>query len=270
MELIRDFAKPLPVMVISDLLAIPMDMHADFVRWSHDLAQSFNSLSRAIERRADKAAAGFRDYLRPLIRERAANPGTDLISALIAASDHETGMTEEELIANCGFMFIAGHETTTHLIANGLLTLLQHPAQLDRIFADPALIPSAVEELLRFAGPVQLTSRFALADVEMCGHEIRRGQALVLPLAAANRDPAQFADPNSFEVGREDNNHLAFGGGPHYCLGAQLARMQAEIALSTMLRRFPRVALTSAPLEWQDTVLTRGLVRLELTLRAAR
>lgn len=185
-----------------------------------------------------------------------------MLSALIAAEEQGDHLTEDELLATAVLLLGAGHETTMNLIGNGMLALFHHPDQMDKPKTDPSLISNAVEECLRFDGPVQMTARTALEDMEIGGKEITKGQQIVIVLAAANRDPAQFAHPDRFDIAREENPHIAFSQGIHYCLGAPLARGEAQIVINTLLHRMPHLRLATEELEWRDTVTIRGLKAL--------
>jgi cytochrome P450 len=196
---------------------------------------------------------------------RRARPQADLLSGLLAAEEQGDKLTEPEVIAMCLLLFIAGHETTVNLIGNGALALLRHPDQLARVQAEPTLVPNAVEELLRYDSPVQRTARIATTDVEIDGRPITKGAMVVTALGAANRDPAQFADPDRLDVTRRDVRHISFGYGIHFCLGAPLARVEGQIALGTLLRRAPGLALAEPSPEWRESSVLRGLKRLRVT-----
>ncbi len=268
MDVIADLAYPLPSIVIAEMLGVPPADRDRFKRWSDDLA-AFIGLSPALvesARRAQGSMLEFADYFREIIAARRAQPGEDLLSALIAAEAQGDVLSEEELLANCILLLAAGHETTTNLIGNGLLALLRHPDALARLRREPDLIRSAVEELLRYDSPVQATARLAKADVEVGGRTIQAGQGVVLLLGAANRDPEQFPDPHALDLARADNRHLAFGAGAHFCVGAPLARLEGQIAIGTVLRRFPDLRLVDAPLAWRESVAFRGLESLPVAL----
>jgi cytochrome P450 len=269
MEVIADLAYPLPVTVISEMLGVP-EADRDAIRqWSADVARSLDAIGLpaapdlVTRGRAGRRALG--EYFRSLIPERRRRPRSDLLSRLIAVGEHGDKLSEGELLATCVLLYIAGHETTVNLIGNGLLALLRHPAELSRLRGDPGLIPSAVEELLRYDGPVQRTARIAGADLEIDGRRIAKGSMVVILLGAANRDPAQFPDPDRLDVARTDNRHIAFGFGIHFCLGAPLARLEAQIAFATLLRRAPRLALATATSQWRDSQVLRGLTALPVT-----
>ena len=269
MEVIADLAYPLPVTVISEMLGVP-EADRDAIRqWSADVARSLDAIGLpvatdiATRGRAARRALG--EYFRGLIPERRRHPRADLLSQLIAVEEQGDKLSEGELLATCVLLYIAGHETTVNLIGNGLLALLRHPAEVARLRADPGLIPSAVEELLRYDGPVQRTARIAYTDLEIDGRRIAKGSMVVVLLGAANRDPAYFPDPDRLDVARADNRHIAFGFGIHFCLGAPLARLEAQIAFAALLRRAPRLALATETPEWRDSQVLRGLTALPVT-----
>ena len=205
------------------------------------------------------------DYLRTLAAYRRRQPQEDLLSALIAAEEGGGRLSEDELYATVALLLVAGHETTVNLIGNGMLALLRHPEQLQRLRQDPGLIRTAVEELLRYDSPVQATGRIASADLEIRGRTIRAGQQVTFLLGAANHDPAWFAHPERLDIGREPNPHLAFGSGIHYCLGAPLARLEGQIAIGRLVRRMPKLALVSEPPTYRDNFILRGLQSLAVT-----
>jgi len=266
MEVIGDLAYPLPVTVISEMLGVPAGDRESIKQWSADIARSLDAIGlpvdpEIVERgRAARRAIGA--YFRDLLPERRRRPRNDVLSLLIAAEEQGDKLSEGELLSTCVLLYIAGHETTVNLIGNGLLALLRHPDQLARLREDPELAPSAVEELLRYDGPVQRTARIAVADVELGGRAIGKGDMVVAVIAAANRDPAQFPDPDRLDVGRRDNRHIAFGFGIHFCLGAPLARLEGQIALGTLARRRPDLALAANALEWRESQVLRGLKAL--------
>jgi cytochrome P450 len=205
------------------------------------------------------------DYFRRLVPKRRANPQNDLLTGLIAAEEQGDKLSEGEVIAMCVLLFIAGHETTVNLIGNGLLALLRHPEQLAVLRQNPTMVPAAVEELLRYDSPVQRTARVTNADVEIGGKQIAKGAMVVTAIGAANRDPAQFTDPDRLDITRKDVRHVSFGFGIHFCLGAPLARVEGQIALGTLLQRMPRLALGESTPEWRESSVLRGLKRLRVT-----
>ena len=265
MELIHDLAYPLPVTVIAELLGIPIDDRVRFKHWSDTLAGLLDPL-QATEGfgPTERAFNEITTYMRPIFAARRDAPRDDLISALVAVEDEGQRLTETELMALTMLILGAGHETTTNLIANAVLALLRHPDQRRRLQDDPSLIGSAVEEFLRYDSPVQLTDRVATVDCEIAGRRIPRGRVVVLLIGAANRDPARFPDPDRFDITRKDNQHLSFGYGAHFCLGAALARVEAQIAIATLLRRFPDFDGERAPKQWKRSMVLRGPTTLRL------
>ncbi|MDW8212238.1 MAG: cytochrome P450 [Roseiflexaceae bacterium] len=268
-ELISEFAYPLPVTVIAHMLGVPVDMHDQFRRWSDVLAAFIGGTTRPeaeVLPMALKAVLEMTDFFLALVAERRRAPRDDLLSALAQAEDGGDRLSEQELVANSILLLLAGHETTTNLIGNGTLALLRHPDQCALLRNHPELAASAVEELLRYDSPVQMTSRRALADIDFHGHRIKAGQTVTVFIGAANRDPAQYENPARLDLTRTDVRHLAFGHGPHYCLGAPLARLEGQVALSTLVRRFPHMRLLDERVAWRDNFALRGLQSLRLEL----
>ena len=269
MDVIADLAYPLPVTVICELLGAPAEDADTMRQWTADITRSLDALGlqsdREIVKRGRAARHSLGEYFRGLLPERRLHPRADLLSQLLAAEEQGDKLSEDELIATCVLIFIAGHETTVNLIANGLLALLRHPDQLERVRSDPALIAGAVEELLRYDSPVQRTARVATEELEIGGKTIPKHALVVAAIGAANRDPEQFADPDRFDIARQDNHHLAFGFGIHFCLGAPLARIEAQIAIETLLRRMPRLALATHTPEWRKSSTLRGLTLLPVS-----
>lgn len=263
MDLIADLATPLPLLVIAELLGVPTHDYPTLKGWTDDLAIMLDgTVAAQYLPRAISAAIQMIGFLREVVSERRTEPRDDLISALLAAQEEEGGLTDDEILATIVILFGAGHETTTNLIGNGVLTLLQHPAERARLAADPALLPSAVEELLRFDGPVQATSRTLPEPYAAHGLEIPAGREIGLLLGSANRDPAQFEDPEVVDLGRAENRHLSFGHGIHFCIGATLARLEGQVAVGALLERFPDLALAGGPLAWRPGFLFRGVEAL--------
>jgi cytochrome P450 len=269
-DLVADFALPLPLTVISEVLGVPEPDRLRFRRWFSSLvgasASSRPNLSLLLK--VPDIVAMMR-FLRRLVAERHAHPGDDLVSRLAVAHDGDDHLSEDELVAMLGILLIAGYETTVNLIATGTLLLLSHPDQLARLHEEPALIESAVEELLRLATPVDVaTERYAREDVEIAGVTIPRGALVLVAIVSANADQTRFPEPERLDVSRAENRHLAFGLGPHYCLGAPLARMEARMALAALIRRFPhlRLAAPAKQLQWRPGVSLRGLVSLPVSL----
>ena len=269
MDIIEDLAYPLPVTVICEMLGVPTADQDVFKGWSNDIARSLDAAilpaGSEVIPRGREARVAIADYFRSLIAKRRKEPRSDLLSALIAAEEEGNKLSEGELVSTCTLLLIAGHETTVNLIGNGLLALLQHPAELRALRDDPALIQTGVEELLRFDGPVQRTGRMTTADVEIGGKHIPKGSVVVAAIGAANRDPAHFADPDRLDVTRQENRHIAFGFGIHFCLGAPLARIEGQVAIGTLLRRRRRLELVSNTPEWRESSVLRGLKTLPVT-----
>jgi cytochrome P450 len=260
---IEAFAGPLPVIVIAEMLGVDPADRRDFKRWSDWQAMSLNPLMTDEQRAAFvQADAELGAYLARVLAERRAGPRDDLISAMIAAEEAGDQLTDGEIVTMCELLLAAGNVTTTDLIGNGVWLLLRHPDQLRALRDDPALIGNAVEEILRFESPVVQTARIPLRDVEIGGCPIGRGESVVASLAAANRDPGRCPEPDRFDIRRAAIAHQSFGGGAHYCLGAPLARLEAQIAIPTLLRRFPRLRLAGEPLEWRALPAFRGLAAL--------
>lgn len=267
LELIEDLAFPLPVTVIAELIGIPVSDQEVFRGWSRALAGTLEMTeAEAVYTRGSVAAAEFSDYLRKLIATRRNDPQDDLLSALIAAEEAGDKLTEAEMISNVILLLVAGHETTVNLIGNGTYALLTHPAQVARLSADPTLARSAVEECLRFDSPVQMTSRLVQEPIEVNGQTINAGYQVAALLGAANRDPEQFANPDDFDITRPNaSQHIGFGNGIHFCLGAPLARLEGEIALRTLFTRFPKLALDpNEPPQHRQTFVLRGYERMML------
>ena len=268
MDVIADLAYPLPVTVICEMLGVPTEDQGAIRRWSADVAQSLDAIGlptdAEIVTRGRAARRELGEYFRRLLPERRRQPREDLLSLLIAAEEQGDKLTEGELLATCVLLFIAGHETTVNLIGNGLLALLRNPAELARLRTDSTLLQSAVEELLRYDSPVQRTARITNTDVVIDGQTIAKGSMVVAAIGAANRDPAHFTDPDRLDIGRRDNRHVAFGFGIHFCLGAPLARVEGQIALGTLLRRMPNLALAGTP-TWRASSTLRGLEALPVS-----
>jgi cytochrome P450 len=268
MEVIDDLAYPLPVIIICEMLGVPPSDHERFKDWSRDLARGldpdFIQPADAIERRFETVLA-FHEYFRELIARRRANPGDDLLTALVHAEEQGDRLNEDELLGICTLLLVAGHETTVNLIGNGVLALLRHRDQLERLWADRTLIKGAVEEILRFDPPVQFDGRVALVDIEVGGVTVAQGEQPLVILAAANRDPDQFDEPDGFDIGRTDNHHLSFGHGLHFCLGAPLARLEGQLALSTLVARLPLMELAVDQPEYKENLILRGIASLPVT-----
>ncbi|MFG2149048.1 cytochrome P450 [Streptomyces sp. NPDC048696] len=262
-DLVAAYANPLPLTVIGDLFDIPEQERHDFSAWVTTM------LAPPGREELAAAIAGIHEYLLALVATRRANPGSDLLSGLIAARDEGDRLTEDELVSLVFLILMAGSENSQHLISSGVLALLQHPEQLAALRADPGLIPQAVEELLRHAHPNHMAiRRFPTVDIEIAGTTVPAGDTVMLCLASAHRDPDRYPDPDRFDIHREDTAHLALGQGMHYCLGAPLARMETQIALATLLRRFPRLALATPAeqLAWRTSFRSHALKELPVTV----
>ncbi|MGH7278382.1 MAG: cytochrome P450 [Candidatus Rokuibacteriota bacterium] len=272
MDVIGDFAYPLPVTVIAEMIGVPKEDRDRFKRWSDDVATFIGSALTTPDKyeRAGRSMAGMSDYFRGMIAARRGEPREDIMSRLIAAEERGDVLSEDELTATCILLLFAGHETTTNLIGNAIVSLLRHPEQLQAWRTEPALTASAVEELLRYEGPTQVMVRIAAEDLELEGRRIRRGDRLFLMLNAANRDPAQFPEADRLDLRREPNRHIAFGYGIHFCLGAPLARLEAQIALPAVLRRLPDLEIATEAPEWLDSLVFRGVKSLPVAFRARR
>ena len=265
-DIIQDLAFPLPVIVIAELIGVPTQDREYFKDWTTALARSLDPvITPEIVQTADKATEDLIAYFTTLVAERRDSPQADLLSGLIAAEEEGDKLDEDELLATAILLFAAGHETTMNLIGNGMLALFRNPDQMAKLQAAPALIKTAVEEFLRYDGSVQITARVALEDIEIGGKTIRKNQQALLLLGAANRDPAHFSDPDRLDITRQENPHLTFGHGIHHCLGAPLARVEAQIAINSMLHRMPDIHLSTDQLEWRDMLTLRGLQALPVT-----
>jgi cytochrome P450 len=263
MDLIDDYAFPLPIIVIADLLGVPAADRDKFRVWSN--ATVTPQVTQDDQQRFESLMQDFTTYLRHLFEQRRQQPREDLITALLQAEERGDRLSEVELFSLVVLLIVAGHETTVNLIANGVLALLQNPEQFTLLKQDPALIPSAIEEVLRYDSPLeQALIRWAAEDLEVGGQAIKRGEAIVPVLTAANRDRLQFADGNTLDITRQPNRHLSFGRGIHSCLGAPLARLEGKIALQTLLRRIPNIRLNIDPgnLSWRLSPFIRGLTAL--------
>ena len=267
MDLIREFAFPLPIIVIAELLGVPAADRDRFKAWSTDMTLGLQLAPSDLElARTKKAVDALDAYMRGVIEERRAEPRNDLISELVRVQEAGDRLSMEELLATCRLLLTAGHETTVNLIGNGMLALLRHPDARATLAADQARLPNAVEELLRWDSPVQMTMRFAVDEGPLGRHTHKRGDLVVLLLGAANRDPAHFDEPDRLDLARGNaQSHLAFGGGIHYCLGAALARLEGEIAIGTLLRRLQSLALADEPIVWRKHFVLRGLQHLHVT-----
>jgi cytochrome P450 len=271
MDVISDFAGPAPAIVTAELLGVPATDHVQLKEWSQDFAEMLGNFQHNPDRipRVLRSVENLTSYFRAEMRAQQTDPRDGLVQAMMNAEIDGARLTEEEIIANLIITMVGGQETTTNLIGNGVLTLLRHPAELARLRADPSLIPSAVEELLRYESPSQHTARLAPADVELGGRLIRKRQAVIAVMAAGNRDPERFPAPDLLDITRKDNRHLAFGWAAHFCFGAALARLEGQIAFETILRRLPGLQLNQdGPLVWRHNLGLRGLTSLPVGFAA--
>ncbi|GFH36308.1 cytochrome P450 [Streptomyces pacificus] len=263
-DLLAEVAEPLPVAVIAEMLGIPESDRGLLRPWSADICGMFElNPSEEAAARAVRASVEFSAYLRELIAERRARPGGDLVSALISAHDEGERLSEQEMVSTCVLLLNAGHEATVNTTANGWWTLFRHPAELARLRADHTLLPTAVEELMRYDTPLQMFERWVLDDIEIGGTVVPRGSELALLFGSANRDPARFERPGDLDLGRADNPHITFGAGIHYCLGAPLARVELAASFGELLRQAPAMRLAAEP-EWKPGYVIRGLRELRV------
>ena len=267
-DLMLEFANPMPVRIILEMLGIPQELRDTFVDWSRAIAVFRGNPNRTVEetRAAQDALIELTEFFRKTVAERRRNKGNDLISLLIDIEEEGEVLTEEELYAQCIALLFAGHETTRNLIGNGMYTLLQYPQETAELRERPEIIRSAVEELLRYESPVQFTARVLKEDIEVCGQQIRKGWTVLCMLGAANRDPKQFKEPDDLDLKRLNNQHLAFSAGLHFCIGAQLARLEGQIALLNLVQRFPKMKLAGPRPEYAPTFGFRGLKSLPIIM----
>jgi len=270
MDIMKDLANPLPAIVIAEMLGVSGADQQQFKAWSDDIAMGLGGIDSARSKEelfamydlAQKSFLSLAGYFREKVSELRLKPRENLLSALIQAEERGDRLTEHELFANCVLLMIAGHETTTNLIGNGVLALLRNPEQKETLTLNPELIVSAVEELLRYDSPVQKMARLALQDFEIAGKQIKQGQLVCFSFAAGNRDPEQFSAPAQLDIARRPNRHLAFGHGLHYCVGAALARLEGQIAVNRILSSLPGIKLETEDLEWNRNLTLRGLKSL--------
>jgi hypothetical protein len=267
MDVVADFAGPLPAIVTAELLGLPASDWAQFKKWSEEFAEILGNL----QHNPDQAEQSLRvvremtSYFRAAVRELERKPRDGLLSSLVAAEVDGARLTEEEVIANAILTMVGGQETTTNLIGNGLLTLIRQPDKLVELKDDPSIAPSAVEELLRYESPTQHTARMAPEDTILGGKLIRKREPVMAVMGAANRDPIRFPDPDRLDLRRPDNRHLSFGWAAHFCFGAPLARMEGQIAFTTLLRRLSNLALAPAERRWRPNLALRGMTALHVT-----
>jgi cytochrome P450 len=268
-DLLEAFAYPLPVRVICDLLGVPAEDQDRFKDWSDALARGLDPdflLTQEVIDARSEAVLQFSQYFFELLADRRRAPGEDLLSRLVQAEDGGTVLSEAEMLSTCILLLVAGHETTVNLISGGTLALLRHSDQMERFRTDPGVHRSGVEEMLRYVSPVQLTGRALTEDCEFGGVEFAAGDFAMLLIASGNHDPEQFEDPERFDVTRTPNNHLGFGFGIHHCLGAPLARMEAQVALTSLVRRAPGLALTVEDVTYKTNVVLRGMESLPVSM----
>lgn len=268
MEFMTEFANPLPVRVIAEMLGIPTEDQRDFQIWSDDLADFFGNAASSVEkaRGAQNSLVSLTEYFRALLPERRANKGDDLVSLLLRVEEEGEVLTGEELLAQCTLLLVAGHETTRNLLGNGLLALLQHSDQFAKLKENPSLINSAVREFARFDSPVQFSGRAVTEDFSWHDQEIKKGQTVILLLGSANHDAEKFSEPEKLEISRDEGMPLSFGHGTHFCIGAALAYTEAEIAFATLLERASSLKLLDDVPAWRPNLSFRGLSRLPLAL----
>lgn len=270
MNVIADLAEPLPCIVTAEMLGVPVEDYPQLKLWSQDFAEILGNFQHNPDRvqRILKCTEEMSAYFRAAMKSDRLRP-EGLVNSLKNAEIQGDRLTEDEVVANCIITMVGGQETTTNLLGNGVLALLRNPGELAKLRGNPALVPSAVEELLRFESPTQYTARIAAQDTEMGGKQIRQKQAVFAVLGAGNRDPERFPEPDQLNVARPDNKHLAFGWGAHFCFGAPLARMEAQIAFEELLR-LEDWALEPGPLTWRTNLALRGLTALPISFRAAK
>lgn len=269
-DLMKGIAHPLPVLIIGRMLGLPDRMEGQMTEWSDAIATFIGNPLRTLDqaRSAQHAMLSLTDYFRQVVAERRVQKGSDLVSLLLEIEADGEVLTEDEVYAQCIMLLFAGHETTRNLIGNGMLTLLQRREELDRLREEPKMTRSAVEELLRFESPVQGASRLLREDMEIEGHVIRAGSPLFLMLGSANRDPQQFPDPDRLDLARLNNSHLAFGAGAHFCIGNQIARLEAQVAILQLVQTFPKMQLAGSNPGWLPNFALRGLSSLPVLLTA--
>jgi cytochrome P450 len=272
MNVMSDIAEPLPAIVTAELLGVPVEDHDQLKDWSQDFAEMLGNYQHNPNRipKVLKSTEEMIRYFKDQIARQKSQPREGLIQILLNAENNGDRLTEDEIIANTIVTMVGGQETTTNLIGNGILTLLRNPKEKERLMADYSLIPSAVEELLRYESPSQQTGRIAPDDVVIGGQQIKKGQAIIAVMASGNRDAERFPEPDKLDIARADNRHLAFGWAAHFCFGAPLARLEGQIMLETMLRRLPRMELESGELTWRENLGLRGLTSLDVRFAAAQ
>lgn len=264
MDVIADLAYPLPAIVTAEMLGVPVSDRDQLKAWSEDFAELLGNFQYNPDRTPHllRSVEEMTAYFRAEVQGHRGHPRDDVITALVSAEQDGNRLTEEEIVANCILVMVGGQETTTNLIGNGMLSLVRHPDQLEKLRADSSLIPSAVEELLRYESPIQHTARVSPEDTGLGGKVLRKGQTVIAVMGAANRDPERFPDPDRLDICRQDNRHVAFAYASHFCFGAPLARLEGQIAFETVLRRMPNLNLEPGPLIWRGNLDLRGLTAL--------
>lgn len=267
MDVIADVAAPLPAIVTAEMMGVPTSDANQLKDWSADFAEVLGNFQHNPDRasRTLKCVEEMTSYFRDALENQRKHPSEGLINALLTAELDGDRLTEEEIIANCIVTMVGGQETTTNLIGNGVLTLIRHPDELERLRNNLSLIPSAVEELLRYESPSQHTARICREDTELGGKTIRKGQAVIAVMGAGNRDPERFPDPDRLDLARTDNRHLAFGWASHFCFGAPLARIEGQLTFEALVRRTTNLAIEPGPIVWRDNLGLRGLTSLPVT-----
>jgi hypothetical protein len=271
MDVIADLAEPLPCIITAEMLGVPVEDHQQLKAWSQDFAEMLGNFQHNPDRTTKvlSSTLAMVEYFRSAIKDCRRRPAGGLVSSLMNAEINGDRFTEEEIIANCIVTMVGGQETTTNLIGNGVLSLLRNPDQLEKLRCDLSLVPSAVEEMLRYESPSQHTARLAPEDTFLGGKRISKRQAVIAVMAAGNRDPERFPDPDRFDITRANNRHLAFGWAAHFCFGAALARIEGQTAFELMLRRLPNWTLDPEPLVWRTNLGLRGLIRLPISFGKA-
>ena len=267
-ELMHEIAHPLPVRVIAEMLGISGPAQEQLVEWSDAIASFIGNPRRTLDQThsAQRAIIALTEFFRGAVAERRRKKGSDLISLLLDIEEDGDVLTEEELYAQCVMLLFGGHETTRNLIGNGMHALLQHPEALSQLRDHPEMIRSAVEELLRYESPVQYAARVLKEEMELCGVRLCQGEVIAFMIGSANRDPQQFKDPCGLNLARLNNAHLAFGAGPHFCIGNQLARIEGQVAILRMVQQFPRMRLAAQPADWAPNIGLRGLRTLPVAV----
>ena len=267
-DVLEDLANPLPAIVTAEIFGVPVGDYRRLKSWSENFAEMLGNFQHNPGRAAGvlRSVEAMTAYFREAVRRQATEPREGLVNALATAEVGGDHLSEDEVVANIIVTMVGGLETTTNLIGNGMLSLLRHPVEMERLREDPALMPSAIEELLRYESPSQHTARLAPDDVELGGRTIKRNQAVIAVMGAANRDPDRFSDPDRLDLERRDNRHVAFAWAGHFCFGAPLARIEGEAALTTLLHHFPKLRLAPGPISWRPNLGLRGLTALRVEL----